>query len=671
MVGTIHRFNFDFNDAKPQRGEENRLPPEVSFVDFIKEKGFNPPEFVIQDGTIHRYGKNKVDWYVYFPDGDNAGGSFGAWNSDEDNINWSYLGANMSDSQRLQHESRMRQIHKQINEERQRIHAQAREEVAKVWAEAKEVETHPYLTRKGVGAHGIRLHKGDLLIPYRDKDGLLHSLQRITAAGAKLNWAGGAVAGYYHTIKGMGKFAYLCEGYATGATIHEATGATVYIAFSSGNLKTVSPLLPDNVIVAADDDRDTKGNPGLSAALSTKRQVISPKGLKGTDFNDLASEKGLDEVRRQLNQSTNKYTKRVLIGKDLHAGFLQTLKMGWTVDKILPESSALSVVFGPPSGGKSFTVLDLCCSIDSGTLWHGRKVKQKPVLYLAAEGQAGMLKRIEAWKQRRKVELPTFALLPMPCLIDEDSQRRELLNMITELPKKPGVIVLDTLARSMQGDENSTSDMGKVVIAASILIEETGAQVIIIHHTGKDEARGPRGAIALTGATDSMFKVMRLKEDKKFVLLCERQKDDEPFAPMVFQFEVIDTGFLNVDGSPVTSLVPEFDQEATEELGKNGTQKKEKITATQRRVLKALRDAIKEHGIPLSDEIKERLTGLITPNDQMVTINQWRKEAKRKNISEGDVRAVNQAFDRAKDALEAKEYIGMLDGYVWEQKEQK
>jgi putative DNA primase/helicase len=664
-------YSFDFNDAKPQRGEENRLPPEVAFVDFIREKGFNPPEFVIQDGTIHRYGKNKVDWYVYFPDGNNAGGAFGCWNKDEDNLNWCYLGANMSDEQRSQHNDRMRQIHKKINEERQRIHAQAREEVAKVWAEAKEAEAHPYLTRKGVGAHGIRLHKGDLLIPYRDKDGLLHSLQRITAAGAKLNWAGGAVAGYYHTIKGMGKFAYLCEGYATGATIHEATGATVYIAFSSGNLKTVSPLLPDNVIVAADDDRDTKGNPGLSAALSTKRQVISPKGLKGTDFNDLASEKGLDEVRRQLNQSTNKYTKRVLIGKDLHAGFLQTLKMGWTVDKILPESSALSVVFGPPSGGKSFTVLDLCCSIDSGTLWHGRKVKQKPVLYLAAEGQAGMLKRIEAWKQRRKVELPTFALLPMPCLIDEDSQRRELLNMITELPKKPGVIVLDTLARSMQGDENSTSDMGKVVIAASILIEETGAQVIIIHHTGKDEARGPRGAIALTGATDSMFKVMRLKEDKKFVLLCERQKDDEPFAPMVFQFEVIDTGFLNVDGSPVTSLVPEFDQEATEELGKNGTQKKEKITATQRRVLKALRDAIKEHGIPLSDEIKERLTGLITPNDQMVTINQWRKEAKRKNISEGDVRAVNQAFDRAKDALEAKEYIGMLDGYVWEQKEQK
>jgi len=660
-------YSFDFNDAKPQRGEpENRLPPEVAFVDFIKEKGFNPPEFVIQDGTIHRYGKNKVDWYVYFPDGNNAGGAFGCWNKDEDNLNWCYLGANMSDNQRSQHNERMRQIHKQINDERQRVHAQAREEVAKVWAEAKEATDHPYLKKKGIKAHGVKIHKGDLIIPMRDKDGLLHSLQRITPGCAKLNWAGGAVAGYYHTIPGTGKFSYLCEGYATGATIHEATGATVYIAFSAGNLKTVSPLLPDNVIVAADDDRETKGNPGLSAALATKRQVISPKGLKGTDFNDLASEKGLDEVRRQLNQSTNKYTKRVLIGPDLHAGFLQTLKMGWTVDKILPESSALSVVFGPPSGGKSFTVLDLCCSIDSGTLWHGRKVKQKPVLYLAAEGQAGMLKRIEAWKQRRKVDLPTFALLPMPCLIDEDSQRRELINMITELPQKPGIIVLDTLARSMTGDENSTSDMGKVVIAAGILIEETGAQVIIIHHTGKDEARGPRGAIALTGATDSMFKVVRLKEDKKFVLICERQKDDEPFAPMVFRFDVVDTGFLTVDGSPVTSLVPEFDPEGTADFGEKGKNEKPvKHSKTQEKAILALDLTIRERGIYPPEEVLTFMRGAILPNTKIARLDDWKNECLRLGISAGESRAQNKTFQKAQEQLESKKIISILSGYVW------
>ena len=55
----------------------------------------------------------------------------------------------------------------------------------------------------------------------------------------------------------------------------------------------------------------------------------------------------------------------------------------------------------------------------------------------------------------------------------------------------------------------------------------------------------------------------------------------------------------------------------------------------------------------------------------MVTVAQWRKEAKRKDISDGENRAQNQAFDRAKAVLEDKKYIGILDGYVWEQKEQK
>jgi putative DNA primase/helicase len=583
----------------------------------------------------------------------------------EKNVTWCYRGAEMSAREREDHETRMAQIRRKVSDDRERMHAQAREEVAKVWAEAKEPENHPYLKKKGVKAYGIRMHKGELLIPYRDQNGLLHSVQKITASGDKWNWTGGEVSGHYHTIEGTGKTAYLCEGYATGATIHEATGATVYIAFSAGNMKEVSPLLPENVIVAADNDTETKGNPGLTAAMSTGREVIFPKGTAGTDFNDLAMEKGIDEVRRQLNQTTNKFTKRVLLGPDLHAGFLQTLKMGWTVDKVLPESSYLSVVFGPPSGGKSFTVLDMCCSIDCGQDWHRHRVKKKPVLYLAAEGQAGMLKRIEAWKQYHKRDLPTFALLPMPCLVDEPTQRRELLNMIAELPQKPGIIVLDTLARSMTGDENSTADMGKVVIAAGILIEETGAQVIIIHHTGKDESRGPRGAIALTGATDTMLKVVRLTEEKKFALICERQKDDEPFAPMVFDFQVVDTGFLTVDGSPVTSLVPELDEEATAKFGEAKNQKKPKHSKTQDVAILALDITLREKGIYPPDEIRHVIKTIITPATKVALIDDWKSESIRLGISAGESRAQNKTFSSSRMKLEEDKTISTLGGYVW------
>lgn len=652
-------YSFDFNDAKPQRASDPSVPPDVAFRDFIQECGFNRPESIIEDGEIHRYGKNKVDWYLYHPHQSNPAGAFGCWKSMEKNVTWCYRGADMSAREREDHETRMAQIRRKVNEDRERAHVQAREEVTKVWAEAKEPENHPYLKKKGVGAYGIRIYKGDLLIPYRDQNGLLHSVQKITPSGDKFNWSGGEVSGHYHTIEGTGK-AYLCEGYATGATIHEATGATVYIAFSAGNLKEVSPLLPDNVIVAADNDTETKGNPGLTAAMATERQWIIPKGITGTDFNDLAMEKGIDEVRRQLNQSTNKFTNNVILGNQLHDKFLQTLKMGWTIDKILPESSFLSVVFGAPSGGKSFTVLDMCCSIDCGKDWHGHKVKKKPVLYLAAEGQAGMLKRIEAWKQYHKRDLPTFALLPMPCLVDEPTQRRELLNMIAELPQKPGIIILDTLARSMQGDENSTADMGKVVIAAGILREETSAQVIIIHHTGKDETKGPRGAIALTGATDSMFKVVRTKTPKQYVLICERQKDDEPFDPMIFNFNVVDTGYFSIDGDSITSLVPEYDPDAKSEEIKPSM----KLTSTQKTIFNVLKDTIKRSGIPLNDDLICHFSGIVTPDDKMVEISMWRSESLKKTITTGNRTAAYNAFSRAISELSNKKYIIESDGWV-------
>ncbi|MFA5643879.1 MAG: AAA family ATPase [Candidatus Paceibacterota bacterium] len=658
-------FSFDFNDAPPQE-ERSTIPPEIAFSNAIMNAGFACPDNIVTDSSIHRYGKKKENWYVFFWSSNNPGGAAGNWQSGK-TITWSYRTDLTKEEQDI-HNKQMAKMSKLRDDERKRIATEVREEVQKVWNESKEVESHPYLTKKNIKPHGVRLYRGSIIVPMRDIHGNLHSLQRITATGEKFNWAGGAVSGYFHTIQGCGNVEYLVEGLATGATIHEATGATVYIAFSANNLVNVSKLLNNNnIVVAGDNDYIENGNNvGLSAALATGRRYVIPSGNKKMDFNDLAAEKGLDEVRRQLNQSTNKYTKRVLIGPALHVGFLQTLKMGWTVDKILPESSALSVIFGPPSGGKSFTALDLCCSIDSGTHWHGRKVKQRPVLYLAAEGQAGILRRIEAWKQCRKVDLPTFALLPMPCLIDEDSQRRELINMITELPQKPGIIVLDTLARSMTGDENSTSDMGKVVIAAGILIEETGAQVIIIHHTGKDEARGPRGAIALTGATDSMFKVVRLKEDKKFVLLCERQKDDEPFTPMVFRFNVVDTGFLTVDGLPVTSLVPEFDPEGTEDFRENGKNEKPvKHSKTQEKAILALDITIRERGIYPPPEILDIMKGAILPNTKITCLEDWKNECLRLGISSGESRAQNKTFQKSQEQLEKKKIITILSGYVW------
>lgn len=315
------------------------------------------------------------------------------------------------------------------------------------------------------------------------------------------------------------------------------------------------------------------------------------------------------------------------------------------------------MIYGAPSSGKSFAALDMALSIAHGLPWHGHDTKKKSVLYLAAEGQAGVLKRIETWRQYHGMErIDNFSLLPMPCLIDNPGQLGELLAMIRSLPAMPGVIILDTVARSMLGDENSTLDMGKLVNACGELHEATKATICLIHHTGKDETRGARGAIALTGATDTMFKVVRTTEEKQYLLICERQKDDEPFKPMVFNLEVIDTGHVNADGDPVTSLVPVYDPEA-----KVKEKKKEKrivLRGNAKIAMDAYREAIKVHGEDPTEAIKAQMGGLILPTDKVLHDDNWREWAYRKGMD-------RLPFWRAKKSLIDQSMIDTLDGYYW------
>ena len=187
----------------------------------------------------------------------------------------------------------------------------AAQEARALWSSATaQVNGHPYLAAKGVKAHGIRRSGDRLLIPVMDAAGALHGIQVIGPDGVKRFNTGATVAGHFHLIgKPVGQL-YLCEGYATGATIHEAIGAAVAMAFHAGNLRAVALVLreahPDaELVVCADDDRYTEGNPGVAharaAAAAVGGLVLVPSfrrpGPGDTDFNDLARSEGLAAVR--------------------------------------------------------------------------------------------------------------------------------------------------------------------------------------------------------------------------------------------------------------------------------------------------------------------------------------------------------------------------------------
>lgn len=205
-----------------------------------------------------------------------------------------------------------------------REQAQARAKAATDWqaATADGAESHPYLVRKQVGVYGVKVSGDSLLIPVRDTAGTLHGLQRIGPDGDKRFTPGTAVTGHYHMIgePTTGGRLFICEGYATAASVHEATGAPVALAFNAGNLPAVAKALqstyPDTAkTIAGDDDTHREGNPGRTHAEAAARLVGAPvlfpvfadgSAPAGRDWNDLAQLEGAEAVRVQLEAPANK-----------------------------------------------------------------------------------------------------------------------------------------------------------------------------------------------------------------------------------------------------------------------------------------------------------------------------------------------------------------------------
>lgn len=218
----------------------------------------------------------------------------------------------LTPAERKAFKQRMDALRRQHEAEQYQRQAEAAAASAARWVAAPQATDHPYLSAKGVKAHGIRIEAGHtLLVPVRDAMGRLHSLQSIAPDGTKMFMPGGRTKGCYHSIgKPSGKLAVV-EGYATGATVYEQTGHAVAVAFNAANLLPVAKAMRSkfpciDLVIAADDDWKTEGNPGLTAATEAAKAVGGllavpnfdglPRGDKDTDFNDLSRLAGKVEV---------------------------------------------------------------------------------------------------------------------------------------------------------------------------------------------------------------------------------------------------------------------------------------------------------------------------------------------------------------------------------------
>lgn len=227
----------------------------------------------------------------------------------------------------------------------------------------------------------------------------------------------------------------------------------------------------------------------------------------------------------------------------------------WVIKGVLPMAD-LGVMYGASGSGKSFVALDLAMAISRGVPWRGRKVKQQRVMYLAAEGGGGVAMRLRAYADFHMLPLdqaPLGVMESVPNLMDLE----DVAEIVGAVRAAGGVdlIIVDTFAQVTAGaNENSGEDMGKAIKHARRLREHTGAMVLLIHHSGKDVARGARGWSGIRAAADVELEVIRSEETDVRMLRTTKQKDGRDDLAFGFTLEEVQIG-LDRDGDPITSLV--------------------------------------------------------------------------------------------------------------------
>ena len=283
----------------------------------------------------------------------------------------------------------------------------------------------------------------------------------------------------------------------------------------------------------------------------------------------------------------------------------------WLIRDVMP-AKGVAAVYGPSGSGKTFLALDLVCAISSGVPhWFGAKVKPAPVVYVALEGQAGIKGRLAAWETQNNRQVPDttrFMLGSFTLLKPVDAQRvaAEVLATIGA----GAVVVVDTLNQSAPGaDENASADMGRVIANAKALADAVDGLVLLIHHAGKDAARGMRGHSSLFAAMDAVIEVTKDKTGRAWRL--SKVKDGDEGVPRGFDlaFHVVGN---DEDGDEIRScaVVPAVRGKAEQLKPPTGRHQKPAL-----QVLSSLA-ATHPNGIPLPTAIAAVGAALDCPDER-------------------------------------------------------
>jgi putative DNA primase/helicase len=288
----------------------------AGFRDVMRAHGLETAEQIHPDGKLHRVrlvgdsAGSANGFYILHTDGSRPAGAAGCWKRGF-KFTWKADGSRLSATDRKAFSEKIAADRKlREREERERYRIAAKRAQAFVASAVDAPPDHEYLVRKGIGTCGAKLDDAErLVIPLRDATGTIWSYQTIAPGGGKLFLLGGRTKGLFHLIGEPADRLLIVEGFATGASLYEATNIPVIVAFNAGNLIAAGKEIRERwpvvkVVIAADDDHVTAGNPGLAKARAAAEMIGAEVAVpvfaedreRGTDFNDLALAAGAECV---------------------------------------------------------------------------------------------------------------------------------------------------------------------------------------------------------------------------------------------------------------------------------------------------------------------------------------------------------------------------------------
>lgn len=337
-------------------------------------------------------------------------------------------------------------------------------------------------------------------------------------------------------------------------------GVTWSSGAASWQKTNFSPLTDRDIIIWPDhDDPGGKCMDGIEEAIKNKVKKLrrvdpEPFWPIGFDIADI----GTDDDRERYILAAKTIAKKKSVFELVKYGDTEVKPTPWLIKNIF-EADSTSCVFGASGSGKSYLALDVSCCVASGIDFFGNKVKhQGSVAYIAGEGFHGLSKRVRAWEIKNETPLKSAPLYisRSSARLCDDAFMVEVEKTIAEVAEVEGtlaLVVIDTWARNIAGDENDSSDSSKAISALDSIRGKYGCAMIVVHHTGVGATDRARGSSVLKASLDAEYIVTKDKDI--MALTSTKMKDNPPPPPLFFDFQYVDLGIFDEDGDPVYSSV--------------------------------------------------------------------------------------------------------------------